>query len=172
MDSYAGKFFAFIDRLSELSGKAVAWLLIILIVVMSYETIVRYFFNSPTIWAYDLTCMLFGTYFMVGAAYVSKEKQHVKVDIFYGMMSPRGKAILDIFFDVIILFPLITILFIYSTKYAASSWAIKEKSWQSVWYPPLYPFKTVMPLAFLLLGLQGIADFARNILFIAKGKEL
>lgn len=172
MDSNTGKFFAFIDRLSEISGKTAAWLLIIVIVVMIYETIARYFFNSPTIWAYDLTCMLFGTYFMVGAASVSKEKQHVKVDIFYGMMSPKGKAILDIFFDVIIFFPFIIILFIYSAKYAALSWAINEKSWQSVWYPPLYPFKTMMPLAFLLLGLQGLADFARNILFISKGKEL
>ena len=158
------------DRFSEITGKAVSWLIVVIIAIMSYETIVRYFFNSPTIWAYDLVCMLFGTYIMIGAAYVSKEKQHVKVEVFYEMFSPKVKLIADIAFDIILFFPLTIIIFIYSLKYAALSWQMNEKSWQSVWYPPLYPFKTVMPVAFLLLIIQGCADFIRNILAVIKEK--
>lgn len=152
-----------IDSLSEWSGKIVSWILLIMIVVISYDTAARYLFNAPTIWAFDLSCMLFGTYFMIGTVWTLKKEEHVRIDLIYGKLSRRQKAILDAVFDVVLFFPYVIACFIYSAKYAANSWAILERSWQSVWYPPLYPFKTVIPIAFLLLTLQGMAHFIRNI---------
>lgn len=163
------KLLRFIDLSSEWSGKAVAFLLIILITITAFDTILRYLFNAPTIWAFDLSCMIFGPYFMIGAAWVLKNNEHVKIDFIYRKMSRRDQVILDIFFDLVIFFPFVILSIIYSIKYAALSWSIMEKSWQSVWYPPLYPFKTAIPLAFLLLLLQGIAEFIRNIFVITNG---
>lgn len=164
-------FLKFIDKLSELIAKLSAWLIILLTFALFYEAISRYLFNAPTLWAYDLSYMLYATIFLLGAAYVLSLERHVKVTLISDYFSPRVKAIVNIILYLILFFPAITILFIKGIDFAAFSWRIREVSATGTWRPPIYPLKTVLPVAMGLLLLQGIAQFIRSI-YVLLGKEI
>jgi TRAP-type mannitol/chloroaromatic compound transport system permease small subunit len=154
----------FIDRLSTWSGKAVAWLCLILVLELVYDTIARYGFNAPTEWSYDISYMLYGTMFMIGAAYTLLLDEHVRIGVLYDRVSARSKAIINIVGYLIFFFP--------GTDYALKSWKIMEHSGVSMWSPPIYPFKTVIPVATFLLLLQGIVEFVRSLISFTKGEKL
>jgi len=164
-----GSFLKFIDKLSECCGKVCAWLIILLTFALFYESIARYLFNAPTIWAYDLSYMLYAVIFLMGAGYVLSEDKHVKVDVLSHYFPPRMKAIINIFLYLLLFFPAIGILFVKGIQNAAFSWAMREVSATGLWRPPLYPLKTVLPVAMGILLLQGVAQFIRSI-YIAMGK--
>lgn len=159
-------FLKHVDAISEVSGKAIAWLALVLTIVVAYDVIARYVFKSATIWAFDLAYMLYATHFMVGLAYVHAHKSHIRVDVLLMRFSPRTRAGLEVFYYVVFFFPLMAVLTWSCASYAAMSWSFKEVSIWSPWRPPVYPIKTVAPIAFFLLGLQGIADFIRNLKFL------
>jgi TRAP-type mannitol/chloroaromatic compound transport system permease small subunit len=158
-----------IDSISEWSGKTVSWLVLVLTVMLGYEIVMRYVFNAPTKWAFDLSYMVGGSYFMLGEAYTLLKKRHVRIDIFYARFSPRKQALVDVIFYVLFFFPLWGGLFYALIPYVYLSWAIGERSMQGYWMPILYPFKTVMPVAVFLFLLQGVADFLRSVLLLSKG---
>ncbi len=162
----------FIDNLSDWSGKLFAWLIIPLVATLVYEVIARYVFNNPTVWAYDMTYLLSGTFFMMGVAQTLRHGAHVRVDVFYQMLSPRGKAIVETCLYLLVFFPLVGVLLVKGIQYAQASWAIKETAWLSSWRPPIYHFKTVIPLAAFLMLLQGGVDFIRNLVVAVRGKQL
>lgn len=162
----------FIDNLSEWSGKLFAWLIIPLVAALVYEVIARYVFNNPTIWAYDMTYLLSGTLFMMGVAHTLRRGAHVRVDVFYNLLSPRGKAIVETCLYLLVFFPLVGVLLVKGIEYAQTSWQIKETAWLSSWRPPIYHFKTIIPLAALLMLLQGAVDFVRHLAFAVRGKQL
>ena len=137
-----------------------------------YDVVMRYFFKAPTKWAYELTWMEYGALFMLGGAYGLRHHIHVRVDVIYNTYSPRAQAIFDALMYLIIFFPLYTLLIIFGTQYAAYSWTIWEHSYLSYWQPAVYPIKTVIPVAFTLFLLQGLAEFVRNATFAIKGKPL
>ncbi len=85
-----------IDRLSSFVGTAVSVLLPALTLVLTFEVVARYFFERPTIWAFDMAIFMFGYLGLLAGAYVMKEKEHITVDLIYGRFSPRGKAVLDV----------------------------------------------------------------------------
>ena len=164
-------FLKFIDKMNEWTGKLFAWLVVFLAIGLMYEVIARYAFNAPTVWSYDITYMLYGAHFMMGAGYCLYVKGHVRVDVFYRLFSPRWQAIADCFFYLILFFPAITVLFIYGIEYAAFAWQMQEASYAGAWRPPIYPIKTVLPLAALLLLLQGVAEFIRTLGIAVRRKQ-
>ena len=159
------------DTISEWSAKTTSWLVLILTLMTGYEIIMRYVFNAPTKWVFDLSYMLGGAFFVLGQGYTLRLNKHVRIDIFYSRLSDRGKALLNCFFYLIFFFPLWIVLLYLLIPYVYESWKVGERSMQGYWMPILYPFKTVMPVAVFILILQAIAEFIRCIITIVKGNE-
>ena len=164
-------FLKFIDKTSETVGKLFAWLIVFLVVGLMYEVIARYVFNAPTIWAYDLTYMIYGAHFMMGAAYLLYARGYVRIDVFYRFLPPRWKGGFDAFLFLVLFFPVMAVLLYKGIPYVAFSWSLHETSTAGAWSPPLYPLKTVLPVAIILLTLQGIAEFIRSLGLAIRGKE-
>ena len=159
-----------IDKLSEYCSKAFAWLIIPMVGGLFYEVVARYAFNAPTIWAYDLTYMLYGALFVMGSAYALSQNRHVRIDVFYANFSSRRKGIVDVILYLVLFFPPVLVLVIKGIDYAAFSWSMKEVSSAGAWRPPLYPLKAIFPMAMAVLLLQGVAQFIRS-LRRARGSE-
>jgi TRAP-type mannitol/chloroaromatic compound transport system permease small subunit len=159
------------SRISQWTGKAVCWLMLILVCELVYDTIARYAFNSPTIWSFDISYILYSLLFMLGGAYTLHEGGHIRVDFLYEKMSSRTRALIDIICSVIFFFPALGALFYYGIRFTAESWAILEHSNSSYWSPPIYYFKAVIPVSAFLLLLQGTVDFIRNAAVLVTGKE-
>ena len=158
-----------IDGISIITGKAVSWIVPLLVLELVYDTSARYLFNAPTIWSYDISYMLYGTLFMLGAAWTLQREEHVRIDLFINKLSPRGRATLDLVGYLVFYFPAVGALVAYGASFSLQSWTILERSGQSMWQPPIYPFKTVLPLAALFLLLQGLANFCRCLRVLRKG---
>ncbi|RLB42879.1 MAG: hypothetical protein DRH12_04560 [Deltaproteobacteria bacterium] len=150
-----------IDRLNRWIAKGTAWLVPLLILELVYDTAARYIFNCPTEWSYDISYMLYGAIFMLGAAHTLAIDKHVRIETIYGKLSPKGKALMDGICYLIFYFPSVSALLYFGTKFAVRSWKMWEAGGESMWQPPIYPFKTILPIAALLLLLQGIAQFIR-----------
>lgn len=161
-----------IDWLSDASGWLGKWMALVLIGAGTFETVSRHFFGSPTIWAYDTLSMAGGIMYLLGASFDLKRNAHTRVDLIYSHFSPRGKAVMDIVMSIVLFFPLVTMLFAYSLKYAIKAWKINEVMFTSFWYPPAGPYRSVFTLGLLLLLLQGIAQLVRDIHVLAKGVPL
>lgn len=159
-----------VDGLSNWSGKITSYLLLVILVVILIEVVLRYFFNRPTIWAHELSTLLLGVYLVIPGAYALFHKTHVAVDLLYGRLSLRNRAILDVATSVFFFFWCAVLLWA-GTKFAAKSIAAMEQS-PSLWSPHVWEIKLMIPLAAFLLLLQGLAKFVRDVYFAAKGKEL
>lgn len=158
-----------IDRISAWAGKGVSWLVPILILELVYDTAARYLFNAPTMWSYDISYMLYGTIFLVAAAYTLQLDKHVRIELFYDRLSTRGQAIIDCLGYLVFFFPALLALIFYGTEFAIKSWKLLETGGESMWQPPIYPFKTILPLASILLFIQGLALFIRSVQTILQG---
>ncbi len=155
------KWIRHIDRISEWTGIAAAWIVVPLTLLVTYEVVMRFLFNAPSNWGYDVCWMLYGASFMMGGAYTLLHKGHVRIDIVYNVMSPRIKAIFDtVVYLVFFLF--VTIVFAWAgIRFASESWSVGEHLSTSTWKFPSGPIKTVIPAAYLLLSLQGLAELVR-----------
>jgi len=161
-----------IDGLALWSGRVFCWLVIPLVFALTYEVIARYLFHAPTIWAYDVAYMLYGTHFMLGAAYTLYKGGHIRTDLFYQNWSPRTRGIIDATLYLLFFFPGIALFFWMGLQEALHSWDIREVSDASPWRPILYPFKAVIPLALLLLLIQGTSEFLKSAYAAFRGEEL
>lgn len=159
------------DSISEWTGKIFSWLIIALMLLVVFEVIMRRFLNSPTIWSFEITIQLYALHFLIIAAYGLLHNSHVSIDIIYAKFGARSKAVLDVIAYIIFFYPFMFVLLVSAIPYVSKSWAVYEKSW-SVFAPPLYPIKTIMPLMVILLLIQGTAKFIRQVYFMVKGKEL
>jgi TRAP-type mannitol/chloroaromatic compound transport system permease small subunit len=160
----------FIDRLSDVSGKIVSPLIYGVLGTLVFEVFARYFFNRPTIWAHETSTFFFGAYFMLGAAYCLRHDGMIAVDIISRHLPLRIQAALNML-GFIILLSICLVLIWFGGKEAIYSWTIWEHS-NTTWEPPLYPLRTVVPLASLLLLLQGIARFIRDTSVVLTGRTL
>jgi TRAP-type mannitol/chloroaromatic compound transport system permease small subunit len=158
-----GRLYHTIDEVSYWSGKAIAWLIVGLTFVVSIEVFKRYILNAPTAWIFDLNNMLYGTLFMMCGAYTLALAAHVRADFVYIYMKPRGQAALDLALYFLFFLPGIIGLIYAGYGYAADSWRIGEHSGVTAEGPPLYYFKTVIPIAGALVMLQGLAEITRCI---------
>jgi TRAP-type mannitol/chloroaromatic compound transport system permease small subunit len=165
----AGAFIRTVDRISYWSGKAFAWLILALTFVVSLEVFKRYILNAPTAWIFDFNNMLYGTLFMMCGAYTLAAAGHVRADFVYVYMKPRGQAALDLALYLLFFIPGILGLIYAGYGYAADSWAIGERSTVTAEGPPVYHFKTVIPVAGGLVMLQGLAEIARCLVCLRTG---
>jgi TRAP-type mannitol/chloroaromatic compound transport system permease small subunit len=163
------RFLHTIDEISTWVGKAAAWLIILLMGVVCVEVFKRYIMNMPTSWIFDLNNMLYGTLFMMCGAYTLALAAHVRADFVYIYMKPRGQAALDLALYFVFFLPGIVGLIYAGYGYAADSWRIGEHSGVTAEGPPLYYFKTVIPLAGALVMLQGLAEIVRCIQCLRTG---
>ena len=160
-----------IDAISAWTGKGIAWIIIPNVLALVYEFFARYVFGAPTIWSYEVTYFLYGSHFLLGAAYTLRLKSHIRIDIFYQSISPRGRAIVDTMGYLVFFFPVLLLLVYAGTEFTLQSFEMNEKSGLSPWRPYLFPYKAVIVIAIFLLFLQGIAEFIRNASHALKGKE-
>lgn len=162
----------FIDRLSTWSGGVGKWFAFLLVLVGTYETVARHFFGAPTIWSYDTLCMAGGVTYLLGASYAYLHNAHTRVDIVYYRLSPRKKAFMDVVCALVFFFPLMGVMLKMSIEWAARAWRINEVMFNSFWYPPAAPYRTVFALGLLLLVLQATAKLIRDIHFLLRGTNL
>jgi TRAP-type mannitol/chloroaromatic compound transport system permease small subunit len=158
-----------IDGVSTWAGKAAAWLIIALMTVVCLEVFKRYILNAPTAWIFDLNNMLYGTLFMLCGAYALAQNAHVRGDFLYGGMRPRTQAAFDLALYIVFFIPGIAALVYAGYDYAAHSWRIGEHSTVTAEGPPIYQFKSVIPLAGALVMLQGLAEMARCVICLKTG---
>ena len=158
-----------VDRFSTLIGKAFAWLIVALMLVVCAEVFKRYALNAPTAWIYDVNNMMYGTLFMMGGAYTLAQDGHVRGDFLYGNMKPRTQAWLDLVLFVLFFLPGVGALTWAGWTYFHDSLAIREQTFNATPLP-VYPFKFVIPLAGAIVMLQGLAEIVRCVVCIRTGE--
>lgn len=160
----------FVDSVSTFVGKAFAWLMLVLTGVVLYDVFMRYVVNNPTLWGYDTSYMLYGSVFMMCGAYTLAQNEHVRGDFFYGSMRPRTQAAFDLVLYIVFFLPGIGALCYAGVGFAQDSWFLREHSSVTSDGPPLYFFKTLIPIAGALVMLQGLAEIVRCIVCLKTGQ--
>jgi TRAP-type mannitol/chloroaromatic compound transport system permease small subunit len=163
------KWIKYIDRISEWTGTAAAWIVLPLTLLVTYEVVMRDFFNQPSNWGYDICWMIFGTQFMIGGAYTLLHKGHVRIDIVYNVLSPRTQKIFTAVVYVVFFLFVSIVLTWAGIIFAADAWMSGENLSTSTWKFPSAPIKTVIPVAFFLLSLQSLAELIRTLSSLRKG---
>jgi len=163
------KILLFIDRVSTWVGHAFSWLIIGLTLMITWEVFSRYALDEPHAWAFDVMIMLYGTLFMMAGAYTLSVNGHVRGDVLYGFFTPRAQATIDLTLYICFFLPGIIALVWAGYYYAGDSWRINEHSNITAEGPPIYPFKTVIPLAGAMILVQGIVEIVRCAICIRQG---
>jgi TRAP-type mannitol/chloroaromatic compound transport system permease small subunit len=163
------RFLHAVDHVSTWAGKAAAWLIVLLTVVVCAEVFKRYALNAPTAWIYDANNMMYGTLFMMCGAYTLCQDGHVRGDFLYGSMKPRTQAVLDLVLYVAFFLPGIGALTWAGWGYYLDSARIHEHTFNATPLP-LYPFKFIIPLAGAIIMLQGLAEIYRCIVCLRTGQ--
>jgi TRAP-type mannitol/chloroaromatic compound transport system permease small subunit len=157
-----------IDRLTSGIGRAVAWLVLVVVLLQFTLVVARYLFGLGSIWATETVIYAHATLFLLAAAWTLSAGGHVRVDIFYAGASARAKAAIDLAGGVLLLLPFAFVLVWLSVPYAARSWAILERSHETSGLPLVYLLKTLIPLFALLMALQGVAQAIRALATLAR----
>jgi TRAP-type mannitol/chloroaromatic compound transport system permease small subunit len=164
------RFLLFVDKVSTFVGHTFSFLIVVLTLQVSWEVFSRYVLDSPHAWGFDAMIMLYGTLFMMAGAYTLSKNGHVRGDVLYGFFEPRTQATIDLILYIVFFIPGVFALTYAGYFYAAESWAINEHSNVTAEGPPIYPFKTVIPIAGAFLLLQGIVEIIRCVLCIRQGE--
>lgn len=159
-----------IDAMSTFVGKTFAWLIVALTLHTAWEVVARYVLNQPSSWAFDLQLMYYGILFMMAGAYTLAKNGHVRGDILYGFLPPRGQAGIDLVLYIVFFIPGVTALVWAGWNYAAESIAIQEHSSLMANGPPIYPFKSFIPAAGFFLLIQGFAEIIRCVMCLRSGE--
>jgi len=158
-----------IDRIAIRSGHIAAWLVVPMVLSLCYEVVARYVFNAPTQWAYDMTFMLYGSFFMLGAAFTLQRKGHVRTDSLYANWSVRRQAMTDLVCYLVMFLPFVGVFAFVGWGYFVKAWVTNETFVSSAWQPITWPFKLTMPLAGVLLIIQGISESLKCVYAIQHG---
>jgi TRAP-type mannitol/chloroaromatic compound transport system permease small subunit len=159
-----------IDRFSMTVGHAFAWCILILTLGTSYEVFVRYILRSPTDWAYDMSYILYGGLFIMSGAYALSRNAHVRGDVIFRLLKPRVQATIELILYFIFFYPGVTALIIAGYGYAHDSFGYKEVSVNSPIGVPIWQLKALIPLAGIMLFIQGAAQVIRCLLTIKTGR--
>jgi TRAP-type mannitol/chloroaromatic compound transport system permease small subunit len=160
----------FIDKVSTWIGQFFSWLIVALTFMISWEVFSRYVLDSPHAWAFDVMSMMYGSLFMMAGAYTLSKNGHVRGDVLYGFFPPRLQAWLDLILSLVFFIPGVVALAYAGYGFAADSWAINEHSNVTADGPPIYPFKTKLPIAGAFLLAQGLVEIVRCIVCIKQGE--
>ena len=164
------RFLHTVDGISTWVGKAAAWLIVGLMLLVCAEVFKRYILNMPTAWIFDASNMFYGTLFMLCGAYTLAQNAHVRGDFLYSSFKPRTQASLDLVLYIVFFLPGILALVYAGYSYAGDSWRIGEHSNVTAEGPPVYHFKTIIPIAGALVLLQGVAEIVRCIVCLKTGE--
>ena len=159
----------FADTLSAWMGKAFGWCIMVLTFATCYEVFVRYVLNAPTAWAFDMSVQMYGALFMMAGAYTLSRNGHVRGDVIHRLLPVKVQASIDLTLYILFLLPGVFALIWYGWDFAADSWRYKEVSWSSPARVQIYFFKTLIPLAGLLVLIQGIAEAMRCVICLRTG---
>lgn len=159
-----------LDSINEYAGRITSVIIYALLIIVIYEVISRKVFNAPTIWSFDLSIMLYSAMFLLGGGYTLKYKGHVAIDVLTSRLTKKKQALISIITYIVFFFPFMSILVYVTGAFALQSWADLERS-QSPWNQPLYHFKTLMPIGFFLLMIQGLSEFLKTIITLQKGEK-
>ena len=159
----------FVDSVSTWVGKAFSWLIVALTLLISWEVFSRYALDHPHAWAFDVMIMLYGTLFMMAGAYTLSKNGHVRGDVLYGFFPPRLQAGLDLSLYLLFFIPGVVAFVWAGYNYAAESWVINEHSNITADGPPIYPFKTIIPIAGAFILVQGIVEIIRCVICLRQG---
>ncbi len=161
----------FIDHwIGEWSGRIFAWLIIPMAGGLVYEVFARYLFNAPTIWAYETTYQLYGTHFMLGAAYTLYKGKHIRTDLLYDMYPVKWQGRVDAFLYLFLFFPGMIFFFMAGWDEAMHAWEIGEESEATPWRPSLVPFKMAIPVTAILILIQGVSELLKSIYAGVRGR--
>jgi TRAP-type mannitol/chloroaromatic compound transport system permease small subunit len=155
------KLLLFIDKVSTFIGHAFSWLIVTLTVLITWEVFSRYALDTPHAWAFDIMIQMYGTLFMMSGAYTLAKAGHVRGDVLYGFFTPRVQASIDLTLYILFFIPGVIALTYAGYYYAGDSWRILEHSSITAEGPPLYHFKSVIPVAGAILLVQGIVEIIR-----------
>src|SRR5512137_210429 len=153
-----------IDKISTFAGQFFSWLIVGLTFLVTYEVFTRYALDAPHNWAFDIMLQMYGILFMMAGAYTLSKNGMVRGDVLYGFFPPRVQAGLDLTLYILFFIPGVVALCWAGYRYAGESWAINEHSNITAEGPPIYPFKTVIPVAGFFLLIQGFAEIARCVI--------
>ncbi|MHA1813531.1 MAG: TRAP transporter small permease subunit [Candidatus Thorarchaeota archaeon] len=159
------------DAISEHTGRASAYLCPALVVILSYEVVMRYAFGHPTMWAHLTSMMVGGSIVCLGLAYTHLHKSHIRIDVIYTKLSRRQRALIDVVLTIVLLVPLLLAFMKTSFTWMIQSWASGEVRTESFWYPPAAPFRTVVFVGWVLFALQCLCQFVRDLYLLAKGES-
>ncbi len=159
-----------VDKVSTFVGHFFSWLIVGLTLLITWEVFSRYALDRPHAWAFDAMIIMYGTLFMMAGAYTLAKSGHVRGDVLYGFLAPRTQAWIDLVLYLAFFIPGVIALTYAGYFYAAESWAIRESSNITAEGPPIYPFKTAIPLAGAFLLLQGVVEILRCAICIRQGE--
>ena len=159
-----------VDKISTFVGKTFSWLIVSLTFLITWEVFARYALDDPHAWAFDAMIMMYGTLFMMSGAYTLSKNGMVRGDVLYGFFPPRLQASIDLTLYFVFFLPGVTAFVWAGYVYAGESWAILEHSSITAEGPPVYPFKTVIPVAGFFILLQGIVEIIRCVRCLKDGK--
>jgi TRAP-type mannitol/chloroaromatic compound transport system permease small subunit len=163
------KILLFVDQVSTWVGQAFSVCIVLLTLQVTWEVFSRYALDTPHAWAFDVMIMFYGTLFMMAGAYTLSKNGHVRGDVLYGFFSPRTQATIDLTLYIVAFIPGVIALTYAGYFYAEDSWRINEHSTITYEGPPIYPFKTVIPLAGAILLAQGIVEIIRCVICLKQG---
>lgn len=156
------KILGYIDGISKWTAAVGVWMIVALSITVFYDVIMRYAFNAPTFWAYETSWMFYSVNFLLGLGYALQKGAHTTVDILINRFNNKVKLIVEILFLIVMLVFCIIVIW-HGSFYAISSWKLREGSHLTLWAPPVYPIKTLIPFSFFVLGLQSIAEIIRKV---------
>lgn len=159
-----------IDRFNGTIGSIAAWIVVPLAVVRIIEVFMRSFLNNPTIWVYDMSWMLFSAFFLLGGGFTMLHKRHVRIDLIYRKFPETFQVYYELFFFVVIFLPVMLILGVRSVQYAADAFQRGINLSTTTFVFPAGPIRAMIPIAFFLLAIQGVAEVLRNIQELIKPK--
>jgi len=160
-----------IDAFTEWTGNAVAWLSVPLVLVVFWEVFSRYVLGAPTVWAYDMSYMLYSALFMLGAHFALKRGAHIRTDMLWEKFSFATKGKIDFYAYIVLFFPGMILLFGASVEDAWHAFLMGERSEQTVWRPLLWPLKSMVPLTAVLLLVQGVSEIMKSWFMMRTGRE-
>jgi TRAP-type mannitol/chloroaromatic compound transport system permease small subunit len=165
------RIFAFVDGLSTWVARLAALAVIALMLTLTFEVVMRYGFNAPTAWSFDVSYFLSSFFVMMGAAYTLKQNGHVRVDLIYSRLQERLRAALDAVLMLVLFVPFWSLLLYAMWPNIMQSFRTAERAAVGTWQPPIYPFKTWVFLAVCLLLLQGIVVAMRNVMIALRRQD-
>jgi len=151
-------------------GRIVCLMLIPLLFAMVWEVVSRKLFVAPTLWAYDVSRMLSGAMFMLGAGYALMRGVHIRADFLYRVMSERSQARVDLVLYLVFYFPSLALFFWITKDYAWAAFERGETSMDTAWMPVLWPVRMAMPVGAALLLIQGVSEALKCLYAIQKGR--